>query len=387
MRNKILGIGQGLVLTVVALGFASAAQAQTYTFSTLYSFQSNGKDPQFSTAPVTIDSAENLYGTSIDGGDFGFGSVFKLTKTGVFSILHSFNGGTTDGESPFTRLVRDVKGNLYGTTDSGGSLGFGAVFKLTPSGHETIIYNFANQADGNGPATLTLDSVGNIYGTSVGGANGAGLVFEIDTHNTFSVLYAFCSLPGCADGRDPIGNLVLDSAGNIYGTTQALVDDGTVFKLTTAGVETVLHSFNGNDGITPDSLTAAAHGDLYGTTDGGGTHQQGTSFKLSENGGSLSTLYNFCALSHCKDGKDPEGPVRLDKSGNFYGTALQGANNMGSVVWEVSASGKITVLHTFAKGVEVMAGLTMDSAGNLYGTTFDGGTNALGSVFKLTLVK
>jgi uncharacterized repeat protein (TIGR03803 family) len=387
MPNRILRIGQCLTLTMLSLGVISRAQAQTFAFSTLYNFQNTGKSPYFPTAPVTIDASGNLYGTTSYGGEFSQGTVFEITKAGKFSVLHNFKGGSTDGSSPFTGLVRDAKGNLYGTTNGGGSSDYGTVFKVTSSGQETVIYSFSNGADGNSPNPITLDAADNIYGTSFGGANGFGLAYEINANDVFNTLYSFCSLSGCADGDDPIGNLALDSAGNIYGTTQAVVGNGIVYKLTPEGVETVLHSFDGTDGIGPTSLTLDVDGNLYGTNQGGGAHQQGTLFKLPKSGGSLTTLYNFCAASRCKDGKFPEGPVQFDKSGNIYGTALQSSGNTGSVVWELSATGKETVLYTFAKNVEVMAGLTIDAAGNLYGTTFNGGANGAGSVFKLTLTK
>jgi uncharacterized repeat protein (TIGR03803 family) len=357
MTNRMSGIRQYLILAMFTLGITSFAQSQTYTFSTLYSFQSNGNGPYFPTAPVVVDAPGNLYGTASSGGDFGVGAAFKISKAGKFSILHTFKGGSSDGSSPFAGLARDANGNFYGTTSEGGTSGYGTAFKITPSGQETILYNFTNGTDGNSPGTVTLDSADNIYGTSFGGVNGFGLVYKIDANDVFNVLYSLCSLSGCADGDTPIGNLVLDSSGNIYGTTQAVVGNGNVYKLTPQGDETVLHSFGGTDGIGPASLTLNASGYLYGLADGGGTHQQGTLFKLRKAGGTLTTVYSFCSASRCKDGKFPEGPVQFDKSGNIYGTTLQSAGNAGSVVWEVSATGKETVLHTFAESVEAMAGV------------------------------
>ncbi len=387
MRDRILLIGRCLALPILALAIASAAQAQTYTFSTLYSFKDNLTDPQNSTAPVIVDTSGNLYGTGL-GGRFGFGVVFKVTPAGKLVVLHSFKGAPTDGDTPFTGLTRDASGNLYGTTSAGGSHSLGTVFKLTPSGRETILHSF-DGTDGDSPNAVTLDSKGNVYGTTpFGGGNSEGVAFEIDTGGHFSILHTFCSLSECADGDEPIGNLVLDSAGNIYGTTGNIVGHGTVFKLTTAGVETILHTFNGTDGDDPDSLTLDSKGNLFGSTFAGGTHQfEGTLFKLPQAGGSLTTLYNFCAVSRCKDGKLILGPIAIDNSGNIFGVALESAGNTGSVVWEFSAAGKETHLYTFPRNVMSMAGLAIDSAGNLYGTTYGGGSNGRGSVFKLTRAK
>ncbi len=387
MRDRILLISQCFMLAIATLAVPSATQAQTYTFSTLYTFKDNGTDPQNSTSPVIVDASGNVYGTGL-GGRFGFGVVFKVTPAGKLTVLHSFKGGTSDGDTPFTGLARDAKGNLYGTTSAGGRHSLGTVFKIAPSGRATILHSF-DGTDGDGPNGVTLDSEGNIYGTTpFGGGNNEGVAFEIDTGGRFSILHTFCSLSECADGDEPIGNLTLDAAGNIYGTTGNIIGNGTVFKLTTTGVETVLHTFDGTDGNDPDSLTLDSTGNLYGTTLAGGTHQfEGTLFKLPKNGGALTTLYNFCAVSQCKDGRTILGPIAMDNSGNVYGVAMESAGNTGPVVWEFSAAGKESHLYTFPRNVISMAGLVIDSAGNLYGTTYSGGENVRGSVFKLTLLK
>jgi uncharacterized repeat protein (TIGR03803 family) len=383
MRNRIFTIGQCLVLAMVGLCIAASAQAQTYTFSTLYSFENNGNGTLFPNG-VIIDSPGNLYGTSENGGRFGLGEVFELTKGGAFSVLHSFKGGATDGENPFAGVVRDAKGNLYGATSGGGSHGYGTVFKLTSPNRETILYNFISIADGYSPGGVLLNSAGNLYGTASGGATSYGFVFEISTADKYSVLYNFCSLPNCADGDDPALSLI-DTAGNLYGTTSNIIGHGVIFELTPKGVETVLHTFDGTDGDLPESVLLDSEGNLYGATYDGGAHEWGTLFSLPQAGGTLTTLYNFCSLSRCDDGKSPLGAVR-DTSGNYYGTALQAADNTGAVVWEVNSEGKETVLYTFAEGVQASP-LIIDSAGNLYGTTSNGGANSEGSVFKLTLVK
>lgn len=385
MRNQTSPTRRWIGLAALVLSLAAAAQAQTYTFSTLYSFKNNGTDPEFSTAPVIVDSSGNLYGTA-GAGRFGLGAVFKVTPAGKLSVLHSFKGAPADGDTPFTGLTRDTAGNLYGTTNAGGSHSLGTVFKLTPSGHETILHSF-NSTDGNSPNGVTLDSAGNIYGTTAfGGGNSEGVAFEINTGGQFTLLHTFCSLSGCADGDEPIGNLVVDSAGNIYGTTGNIIGFGTVYKLTKTGVQTILHTFNFNDGDDPNALILDSKGILHGAAYDGGTHSQGTLFTLPKGGGTLTTLYNFCGKSRCTDGKLIPGPIAIDKSGNTFGVGFESAGNTGSVVWEFSAAGKESVLYTFPNSTS-MAGLAIDSAGNLYGTTYDGGTNGVGSVFKLTLAK
>ncbi len=386
MRNRISAT-RWLILSILVLGSATILEAQTYTFSTLYSFKNNGSDPAFPQDFPTVDASGNVYGTSQWGGSTecsnGCGTVFKVTQAGALSVLHDF--GQSDG-APLTGLVRDNAGNLYGTTQS-------IAFKLTPTGNETVLHTFgAGASDGFSPNTVTLDSAGNLYGTAQnGGSFGAGVIFKIDTSSTYSVLYNFCpDTKTCADGDFPIGRLVRDASGNLYGTTVSggANSDGAVFKLTPSGVESVLHSFDGNDdGRETSGLTQDKQGNLYGVNALGGAFEDGTLFKQPESGATLTTLHSFCSLVHCADGDVPNAPVQLDSAGNIYGTAIFGPGNMGSVIWELTATGKIVVLHTFAKGVQCVSGLAIDSAGNLYGFTDKGGTSSRGSVFKLTLAK
>jgi uncharacterized repeat protein (TIGR03803 family) len=333
---------------------------------------------------MTIDGAGNLYGTSEEGGHFGLGTVFKVNKAGVLSVVHNF-GALGDGWGPTTGVARDKAGNLYGGT-RGGPEGEGVVYKLTPSGTETLLFVNPEGSDVGVPGSVSLDAGGNVFGiTNV-------WIFEIDEtqRDPFLQLYLFCSLPGCADGAGPTGKMVLDRAGNFYGSTAEGGDtnNGVIFEFTpSSGVEMVLHSFTGTDGTSPSDLKQDAVGNLYGVTLTGGLHSLGTLFKLPEAGGPLTTLYNFCSRPGCRDGQLPIGPVQLDKAGNIYGVTIQGNSNSGGVVWEVNTAGKEIVLHTFPVNEGPFAGLTIDSDGNLYGITFSGGANQLGSVFKLTLVK
>lgn len=399
MSDQLLSFCRALI-AIVLLGGASVVTAQTYTFSTLYSFKNNTTDPANPMSFPTVDSSGNIYGTSFSGGSDrtdcsgGCGSVFKLTPSGSLSVLHSFNAGPDYGGTT-TNVARDKAGNLYGTSGSTA----GIAFKITPSGDETIIHSFPlGSSNGFSPNNVILDSAGNLYGTTLnGGPAGFGLVFKIDASDNYSVLYSFCPSSGCSDGEFPFGRLVRDSAGNLYGaalsggiSTDCAGGCGVVYKLTPGGVQTVLHAFDGTDGYQPLSgLTQDKKGNLYGVDNFGGEGTFGTSngtlFKQPESGGALTILYNFCARSRCADGKNPIGPVQIDSVGNIYGVAQGSAGNMGSVVWEFTAAGKEVVLHTFPKNVVCDGGLAIDSSGNLYGFTSNGGTDSLGSVYKLTL--
>jgi uncharacterized repeat protein (TIGR03803 family) len=256
---------------------------------------SKGSDGYYPEGLLVEDRAGNLYGTTYMGGAFGYGTVFEVSKSGGETILHSFAGppaGGGDGAYPHSGVIRDTAGNLYGATAAGGADGGGAVYELSAAGSESLLYSFSGP-DGAGPeSVLVADAAGNLYGTTTGGGNdgcfdggGCGTVFELSPNSdgrwTQRVLYVFCSLSDCADGQDPVaGPLVLDAAGNLYGTTYAGgayqncngFACGVVFKLEPTGKETVLHSFTGGkDGAFPYAgLTMDTAGSLYGVAEEGG---------------------------------------------------------------------------------------------------------------------
>jgi len=227
------------------------------------------------------DSAGNLYGTTNSGGTAYAGVVFKLNTSGQETVLYSFTGGA-DGGYPSYPVVRDSAGNLYGTAGSGGAANFGVVYKVNTSGQETVLYNFTGGADGGYPNGVIRDSAGNLYGTtSSGGAAGYGVVYKVNTSGQETVLYSFT---GGADGGYPNAGVVRDSTGNLYSTTYGggTANKGVVYELNTSGQETVLHSFTGGaDGSLPYAgLILDSKGNLYGTTFYGGKKQAGVVFKL-----------------------------------------------------------------------------------------------------------
>jgi len=244
---------------------------------------------------------------------------------------YTFSGGSDGARPTYSNLVRDPSGNLYGTTWEGGGTGCvgsgcGTVFKVDAAGNESIVHSFRTAVDGSTPlAGLIRDSAGNLYGTtSEGGvAFGFGTVFKIDAQNNYTVLYRFT---GKADGSGPIGAVVRDSSGNLYGTTSQggdipcfpSVGCGVVFKLDTAGVETVLHTFHGSDGRAPNgNLIRDPGGNLYGVTQFGGQFDVGTVFKIDASG-NFSVLHDF---SNQTDGSYPHAGLVRDAAGNLYGTA------------------------------------------------------------------
>jgi uncharacterized repeat protein (TIGR03803 family) len=306
----------------------------------------------------------------------------------TFKVLFNFTG-SADGESPYGSLVRDTAGNLYGTTEAGGTSGAGTVFKVNKSGTHTVLYSFKGGSDGANPYVGVIrDAAGNLYGTTAnGGASGLGTVFKLTKTGNEKVLYSFA---GGSDGCYPYGGLLRDAAGNLYGTTEVCGASGvgTVFKLTNTGKETVLHSFAGgsSDGEFPSftSLLMDTSGNLYGVAEQGGTDNLGVVYKLSKSG-KLKVLHSFAGGT--SDGCDVFGTPVMDAEGNLYGTANACGSAHVGIVWKVSQKSKETVLHTFtagsSDGAEPIAGVIMDANGNLYGDTYQGGSANLGTVYKL----
>jgi uncharacterized repeat protein (TIGR03803 family) len=319
-----------------------------------------------------------------------------------FKVIYKFHGGT-DGDGPLAGLVADANGNLYGTTEGGGDTdcdsgwGCGTVFKVDANGNERILYRFTGAPDGEEPmAGLTIDSDGNLYGTTyTGGSSGEGAVFKVDTTGHETILYSFGAYP---DGANPSGGLVLDRNGNIYGTTQeggtgtsCFGGCGTVFKLDSDGKETVLLNVAPPAQYPTAALTLDNIGTLYGTTFGGNSCCLGTVFRMGMGSPSAATLHIF---SGGAGGASPAGGLVRDAKGRLYGVTVVGGDsgclyNYGSgcgVVYQLSATGKETVLHRFTgrwDGAAPNAGLLRDRAGNLYGTTLIGGDSHYGTVFKL----
>jgi uncharacterized repeat protein (TIGR03803 family) len=254
----------------------------------------------------------------------GFLGLVVSLPAQTFTTLQSFD--STDGGSPEAGLVEGLNGSLYGTTQQGGVNSAGTVFEITPAGTLTTLYSFCSVGvctDGDDPvAGLVQAANGDLYGTTPGGGTkGAGTVFKITSTGTLTTLYSFCSATACTDGRDPITGLVLATNGDLYGTTQldGAEGDGTVFKVTPSGTLTTLYSFcslgDCADGEGAWELVQGTNGNFYGTTVGGGAHNVGTVFEITA-AGALTTLHSFDTT----DGADPFAGLIQAANGDFYGT-------------------------------------------------------------------
>ena len=359
-------------LALAVLGLLGSETAAAFDVKHTFTEGTDGGEPQ---SGVIVDRAGNFYGTTYWGGNTAncpypspltCGTIFKVSSKGIETVLYAFcqTQNCPDGYWPSGGLIEDASGNLYGTTARGGVNNAGTVFKLAPNGAESVLYSFTGGNDGFAPeGSLIMDNAGNFYGTAgAGGANGAGTVFKVTPGGTETVLYAF---EGGSDGEGPSGSLLSDGAGNLYGTTvyggnptncpageHIPAGCGTVFELAPNGVETLLYAF------------------------GGGS-----------------------------DGVEPNGGLVADSAGNFYGTTQYGGDPTPcpapaydpagcGTVFELAPDGTETVLHSFQggrDGATPRGSLIADGLGNLYGTTyFSGGVIGnncefgCGTVFKMT---
>jgi uncharacterized repeat protein (TIGR03803 family) len=398
-----------LTLSAVVAVLTSAAYA-TVVPQIIYSFAGD-TDGEYLDSDLVIDGAGNLYGTSVQGGDFGSGTVFQLSPSGntwTHTVLYSFTGGA-DGGEPYKGVTVDSQGNLYGTavTGGGGSCegGCGVLYKLTNSGGvwtQTVIHTFTGGNDGSGPGTgLTLGPHGTLYGmTPTGGANGQGVVFLLrptqkGTWN-FKVIHPFT---GGDDGGGASAGRLLLSKGSLYGvtTTGGANGKGVAFKLTHANggwLSTTLYAFQGQPdaGFPYGALTYDANGNLYGTTYYDGANNLGSVYELAPQ---LDGTWKETVLYSFQGGRDGSGSISnvvFDKTGAMYGTTSGGGASCDcGVIFKLTptrhGTWKESVTYRFKgspDGAYAYNGMVGDSAGNFYGTTVHGGPTDDGVIYKFT---
>jgi uncharacterized repeat protein (TIGR03803 family) len=399
------------VLSIIALLTTHASAATK--FRVLRNFECDPGEC-FPYGGLSISPSGDLYGTT-PGGGAANGSIFQLTPSSgdhwTYGLLYTLT--IKQGSDLLPSLTLDSAGNLYGTSMNGGAHDVGSVFELspdpaTPEGWAlNVLHSFLNShQDGSGPwDKVTLDTAGNPYGTTrEGGTNGGGIVFKLAPGTggswTETILHDFPATPH--DGGLPYAELVQDRSDNLYGTTSGGGTgngDGTVFKLThtaSGWKETLLHSFQGPDGSFPiTGLVFDAKGNLYGTTQEGGGHNSGTVFKLAPTATGRwrhTVLYDFPKF---QNGGGPVSTLAFDRAGNLYGTAAGGIETCSGgcgVVYKLApgSNGKWTysVLHRFTDkndGAEPNGALIFDKTGkHLYGTAIFGGTYNQGVVYEIT---
>ena len=362
----------------------------TYTFSLLDSFTGTsgaiqGSFPSYGSLVQASDG--NFYGLALGGAD-GDGVVFKVTPAGAYTLLHTFTDSATDGSRPFGGLIQATDGNFYGVTQYGGANNQGTIFQITPGGAFAVIHSFAGTADGDQPlCTLTQGSDGSLYGTTAaGGTNGDGTIYKVTLGGAFTLLHTLAG----SDGQAPIGGMVQGTNGLFYGVLPFGAGNGLggVYTITADGDYNLLYSFVSTG--THDRQGAAAaliqgtDGNFYGTTYEGGPADEGAVFSVNP-AGTEKAIYGFLGGDVYLDGASPSASLTLLK-GKLYGTTLYGGNNDSGTIFEVSKSGRESVVHDFqgspADGAFPYGPLIVVN-GMLYGTTANGGVNNDGTVFAL----
>lgn len=336
---------------------------------------------------VVEDAGGNLFGTTFYGGIGDLGTVYKLDSAGSYSVLRSF--GSADGTNPFSGLLLDDLGNLYGTSGYDGPNGAGTVYKIDAAGTFGVLHSFAGTDGAKPKSDLTRDDAGNLYGTTFeGGSAAKGTAFKLSPQGRLDILHHFTG----TDGAFPASTLVLDDSGSLYGTSTAggTSDWGTVFKLDANHNLTTLYDFPTlGDPFSSLNFAGAGElvmdraGNLFGTfSDDISKSSTGGVFKIGSDGAS-QLLHYFSSA----DGRNPQSRLALDEQGNLYGAAPSGGQYGGGTLFKIDSTGKLQVLHDFKglDGANPRAGLNWGANRSLIGTTVSGGTYDAGTVFRLTL--
>ncbi len=343
-------------------------------------------DGRFPAGSLVVGSDGAFYGMTRYGGANAGGTIFKITAGGTFTVLRPLKS-TTDGRYPQGSLVRGTDGNFYGMTNAGGTNGYGTIFRISPGGATfTVLRHLSRTTDGSSPAgSLVQNTDGAFYGmTYSGGTTGYGTLFRITTGGSFSVLH---HLDGSSQGSLPVANLVQGTDGNYYGTTSAggTTNHGTVFRTCTNGTYTVLYSLNRtpHGGAPLGNLVQGADGAFYGTSSEGGSNAAGTIFRITT-GGSFTVLRH---LSSSADGRNPRAGLVRGTDGAFYGTTYGGGSNGHGTIFRITAGGTYTVLRhlsSLTDGRNPEAELVQGNDGAFYGSTYNGGSNGWGTIFRIT---
>ncbi|QMU26933.1 choice-of-anchor tandem repeat GloVer-containing protein [Adhaeribacter radiodurans] len=333
---------------------------------------------------LTQNTDGNLYGIMQSGGTYGYGTIFKITTSGTYTVLKHLNAAPNGGNAQGSLLRNSSDGNFYGMTSYGGSGNGGTIFKMTPVGAYTVLAHLPESSGANPSAGLIQARDGNFYGmTNNGGTNDNGSIFKFCS-STFSTVKSFNS---SVNGQNPRGSLVQGSDGNLYGLASkgGSYGYGTIFKMTPGGTLSVLWNLNRtNDGGLPyGSLVQGADGNFYGMTSEGGIYDYGTVFRITP-GGTFTVLWNFNLTN---DGGFPYGSLIRGTDNNFYGMTYSGGINGYGTIFKITPGGVLTVIKKLDNvngGKPYGNNLMQGQDGNFYGLTYYGGTYGYGTVFKCT---
>ncbi|MDB6174071.1 MAG: hypothetical protein JWL59_3382 [Chthoniobacteraceae bacterium] len=336
-----------------------------------------------------------LYGTTAKGGAYGVGTVFKLSPDGLLTTLVEFsgNGSFNRGASPYAALFLSPDGNFYGTTADGGNAGNGTLFRMTASGELVTLVDFTGNgtaAKGESPyGGLLQDADGFLYGTTAkGGAKGYGTIFKSNRSGVLTTLVEFSDNGALNKGSAPYATLAWGADGNLYGTTAkgGIKGNGTIFKVTPAGLLTTLAHFDGKGALPESALVAGPDGSFYGTTFGGGLHKAGTIFKLAADG-TLHVLVDFAGKGGPDKGSIAQSALIMGQDGDLYGTTFSGGSDDAGTLFKLTTDGKLSTLaefHAADPASNSQPGLVVGSDGNFYGATTGNGAGGKGTLFKLT---
>jgi uncharacterized repeat protein (TIGR03803 family) len=402
VTRTTFSLASSLLTTILTAFVLLSTTSSAQTFVVIQGF--NGADGSAPEDTLTQGLDGSFYASVANGGtqELANGTAVKISPAGAITTLYSFcdDNSCSDGCNPSAGLLQATNAGVYGTTRGCGLFGGGTIYKVGSAPGMTIIYNFcalANCADGDFPNGLIQGSDGNFYSTTLlGGAHAAasqgGTVYRMTPQGVLTTLYNFCSQPNCTDGDQP-GSLVQATDGNFYGTTAigGSLGEGSFFKITPHGVFTSLYGFcaigNCSDGRIPGGIIQATDGNFYGTTGIGGNLNCngvgcGVIFKITS-AGVLTTLYTFCNTSSCADGSGPGGLIQ-GTDGNFYGTTSAGGSHNVGTIFEMTPAGVLTTLHNFVVvDGKNPVGLVQATSGNFYGTAMFGGASGNGTVFRL----